>query len=584
MFSIEYRNMIQNGVNTTIMNSVVDNIDESFADGVFAIDKTFKIISFSQSAERITGYSLDEVIGKNCLNVLEGDLCTEKSPLKHVLKTGEPLTNLKIPIKNRKGETITIIVHATPLKNIKAEIIGVIVTFRDIEETYKLHSKLYTDNARLNAILQSITDGVLTVDMTWRITSFNPAAEKITGYKAHEIIGEYCHEVFHSDKCKEDCPLIQTVQTNIPVYDRELNITAADGRTIPISVNTALLIDETNTVIGGVETFRDLSTYKHLREELDQRYSFGNIIGKDKKMRDIYTLMQVISLTDSTVLIMGETGTGKELVARAIHHNSKRKHEAFIKVDCTALPETLLESELFGYKKGAFTDAKTDKPGKFALADQGTIFLDEIGDLPSSVQSKLLRVLEEHAFEPLGAIHTVNVDVRVIAATNRDLRSALQEGQFREDLYYRLNVVPITIPPLRERPEDIPLLIDHFIELYGKKIGKIAVQVSQEAMDVLVDYAWPGNVRQLENAIEHAFIHCKGRLITREHLPEDLKENPTIMVDRVFDQGDPMIKFEQEVIIEALRRSDWNKKKAAQILNISYVTLWRKMKKFGIKR
>lgn len=565
------------------MHTNFDNILESFADGVVAIDREFKVISFSQSAERITGYALVEAIGKSCLEIFKSDLCTEESPLSIVLKNGEPVTNLKIQIRNRNDETVNVIVQATPLKNIKSDIIGIIITFRDIEEMYKLHSKIYVDNARLNAILQSITDGVLTVDMKWRVTSFNPAAEKITGYKAHEVIGEYCHEVFHSDKCKEDCPLIQTMQTNIPVYDRELNITAADGRTVPISVNTALLIDETHTVIGGVETFRDLSTYKHLREELNQRYSFGNIVGKDKKMRDIYDLLQVISLTDSTVLIMGETGTGKELVARAIHHNSKRKHEAFIKVDCTALPETLLESELFGYKKGAFTDAKTDKPGKFARADKGTIFLDEIGDLPSSVQSKLLRVLEEHAFEPLGAIHTVNVDVRVIAATNRDLRNALQEGQFREDLYYRLNVVPITIPPLRERPEDIPLLIDHFIELHGRKFGKTAVQVSHEAIDVLVDYTWPGNVRQLENAIEHAFIHCRGRLITGEHLPEDVKEKPAVLVDRVFDQGDPMNKFEKELIIEALKRNHGNRKETAQMLKISYVTLWRKMKKFAIE-
>lgn len=564
-------------------NNLEDTL-ELFADGVVAIDRDFKIISFSEGAERITGYAIVDVIGKNCRNVFKSELCAEKSPLSSVLKKGEPVTNIKTQIKNINDEIVNAILHATPLKNVKSEIIGVIINFRDIEETYKLHSKLYKDNARLMAILQSITDGVLTIDKEWRVTSFNPAAEKITGFKAEDVIGKHCYKVLQSKTCKEDCPLRKTMKTNISVYDYELEIINARGETIPISVNTALLIDEANRIIGGVETFRDLSIYKHLREELNEKYNFGNIIGKDKKMREIYSFLKTISVTDTTVLIRGETGTGKELVARAIHHNSPRKHKPFIKVDCTALPETLLESELFGYKKGAFTDARADKPGKFELADGGTIFLDEIGDLPPSIQSKLLRVLEEHAFEPLGAVKTVRVDVRVVAATNRDLQEAIKQGRFREDLYYRLNVVPITIPPLREKPEDIPLLIDHFIEAFGKKFGKTVTGVSQDAIDMLVDYAWPGNVRQLEHAIEHAFIHCRGRTIQTKHLPEEIKQKQRVLVDRIFDKGAPIKEIEKEVILEALKRSNWNKERAARALKISYVTLWRKMKKFDIKK
>jgi len=562
----------------------LENTLESFADGVVAIDRDFKIISFSEGAERITGYAIVDVIGKNCRKILNGELCGNKSPLSNVLNAGEPLTNIKTQIKSISDETIHVILHATPLKNVKGEIIGVIVNFRDIEEIYKLHAKLYKDNARLIAILHSITDGVLTVDKEWRVTSFNSAAEKITGFRTQDVIGKHCYHIFQSKTCKENCPLRKTMNTNIPVYDYELEIINARGETIPISVNTALLVDEADNIVGGVETFRDLSTYKHLREELNQRYNFGNIIGKDKKMREIYSLLKTISVTDTTVLIMGETGTGKELVARAIHHNSPRKHRPFIKVDCTALPETLLESELFGYKKGAFTDARADKPGKFELADGGTIFLDEIGDLPPSIQSKLLRVLEEHAFEPLGAVKTAKVDVRVVAATNRDLQEAIRQGRFREDLYYRLHVVPITIPPLREKPEDIPLLIDHFVETFNKKFGKTITGVSQDAMDILVDYAWPGNVRQLEHAIEHAFIHCKGRTIQTKHLPEEIKQKQSPLVDRIFDKEAPIQEIEREVVLEALKRNNWNKKKAARALRISYVTLWRKMKKFNIKR
>jgi len=562
----------------------IEAILESFADGVVAIDRDLKIISFSKGAERITGFPAFEVIGKNCGKIFKGELCSEKSPLTNVLKTGEPSTNITTQIQNINNETINIILAATSLKNIRAEIIGIIVNFRDVEETYRLHAKLYKDNARLIAILHSITDGVLTVDKEWRVTSFNPAAEKITGFKTEDVIGKHCYEILQSKTCKEDCPLRKTMETETSVYDYEIEIINARGETIPISVNTALLIDEANNIIGGVETFRDLSTYKHLREELNQRYSFGKIIGKDKKMREIYSFLKTISVTDTTVLIMGETGTGKELVARAIHHNSPRKHKPFIKVDCTALPETLLESELFGYKKGAFTDARADKPGKFELANGGTIFLDEIGDLPPSIQSKLLRVLEEHAFEPLGAVKTVKVDVRVVAATNHNLQEAIKQSTFREDLYYRLNVVPITIPPLREKPEDIPLLIDHFVEVFSKKFDKTVTGVSQDAMDMLVDYAWPGNVRQLEHAIEHAFIHCKGRAIQAKHLPEEMRQKQSVLVDRIFDKGAPIKEIEREVILEALKRSNWNKERTAKILKISYVTLWRKMKRLNIKK
>ncbi len=557
---------------------------ESFTDGVVAIDKDFRVISFSQGAARITGLSIFEAVGKNCKEIFKSELCSDDSPLTDVLKSGEPQTNIKVQIKNVHEEPVNIILNAAPLKNVKGDIIGVVVSFRDIEETYKLHAKLYKDNARLIAILHSITDGVLTIDKQWQITSFNPAAEKITGFSAEEVIGKRCYEVLQSKTCKEGCPLRETMETKVPIYNYEIEIINARGETVPISVNTALLIDEADRIIGGVETFRDLSMYKHLREELDQKYSFGNIIGKDKKMREIYSLMKTISATDTTVLIMGETGTGKELIARAIHHNSPRRHRAFVKVDCTALPETLLESELFGYKKGAFTDARADKPGKFTFADGGTIFLDEIGDIPPSIQSKLLRVLEEHAFEPLGAVKTVEVDVRVIAATNRDLQQAIKHGRFREDLYYRLNVVPITVPPLRERSEDIPLLIDHFVEVFAEKFTKTGAQVSQDAMDLLVDYTWPGNVRQLEHAIEHAFIHCKGRVIQTKHLPEDIKQKQSILVDRVFNTEDPMKEIEREVILEALKRNSWNYERTSSALKISYVTLWRKMKKYNIKK
>jgi transcriptional regulator with PAS, ATPase and Fis domain len=299
-------------------------------------------------------------------------------------------------------------------------------------------------------------------------------------------------------------------------------------------------------------------------------------------MRKIIDVIKVIAATPATVFIGGETGTGKELVARAIHMSSLRKYHSYIKVDCTALPETLLESELFGYMKGAFTDARYDKPGKFEMADGGTVFLDEIGEIPLGVQAKLLRVLEEHSFEPLGGTSTIHVDVRIISATNRDLAHATEQGKFRKDLYYRLNIYPIVIPPLRERPEDIPVLIDYFIGLLVKSYNRKIRGVDSATLNQLIAYAWPGNVRQLHHAIEYAFINSDGGLIKPEHLPPDIKsgieeESTTGMVKEFFLRD-----AEKESIARALQRNRFNRIKTARELRISRITLWRKMKKHRI--
>ena len=299
-------------------------------------------------------------------------------------------------------------------------------------------------------------------------------------------------------------------------------------------------------------------------------------------MQKVYNLLETISPINTTVLITGETGTGKELVARAIHHNSPRKHKPFIKIDCAAIPETLIESELFGYKKGAFTDARGDKPGKFQLADKGTIFLDEISNIPLSVQAKLLRVIEEQTFEPLGGVKTIRVDARIIAATNLDLQKSIAQGTFRQDLYYRINVVLVTLPPLRARSGDIPLLVSHFITVFNKKFGKAISRLSQNAMDVLIDYPWPGNVRQLEHAIEHAFIHCTGKTIHVHHLPDDINHSYVVQKPTLMKNKNPLLKMEQDVIVETLRQNKGNRRKTADALGISRITLWRKMKKHQI--
>ena len=438
-----------------------------------------------------------------------------------------------------------------------------------------------------NVILDSIADGVFTVDKSWHVTSFNRAAEKITGVKREEALGKFCYEVFRSDICENDCALKKTIETGKPIIDLSIHILRADGEKIPISISTALLKDEKGKILGGVETFRDISIEETLRQELNKQYKLGEIISKNHKMQEIFGIIRQVSKTDATVLIEGESGTGKELVARAIHNLSARKDKPFVAVNCGALPENLLESELFGYKKGAFTDAIRDKPGRFALAEGGTIFLDEIGELTKPLQVKLLRVLQEKTYEPLGATESITANVRVIAATNRDLDIEVKEKRFREDLYYRINIVRIKLPPLRERKEDIPLIVNHFIERFNKLYKREIKELSREALRILLQYDWPGNIRELENAIEYAFVLCDCPTIKPEHLPEWLRKRETqnlTVTDSIFDLPMTLEEIEKKAIIAALKRNNFRKLKTAKELGIDKTTLRRKLKKYGIEK
>jgi PAS domain S-box-containing protein len=553
---------------------------DKFSDGVVAIDRNLRIISFSKGAERIMGYFASEVTGLVCQEVFKSDVCEEGGIVKTILKTGKPVSNIRGEIRNASNEPFPVSMNASPLLDIHEEIIGVVISFRNVLEVYKLTSELIKESIILQSILNSIADAVFTVDNNWLITSFNPSAERITGYRKQDVIGRPCNVIFGIEACTKNCPLRMTVETGESITNFEMDIINAKGEKVPVSISTALLIDEAGEIIGGVETFRDLTILRRLKNELNVRYGFGNIIGKNPKMLEIYNLIETVSSTNSTILILGETGTGKDLVAKAIHYNSPRKDKPFIKVSCAALPETLLESELFGHKKGAFTGAIKDKPGRFELADGGTIFLDEVGEMSLSVQVKLLRVLEEQEFESLGDIKSTKVDVRIIAATNKDLNKAIKEGKFREDLFYRLNVVPIFLPPLRDRRDDIPLLIEHLIKKFNKGRGRDVRSVSRRAMALLLDNDWSGNVRQLENAIEYAFIHCEGLTIKIEHLPGEIRSRKRLFLEK----EKPLEEIEKEVILSALKRNNYDRGKTALELRISRTTLWRRMKKYGIHR
>jgi len=433
-----------------------------------------------------------------------------------------------------------------------------------------------------NVILNSIADGVFTTDNDGKITFMNKAAEEITGFSNKEAIGHYCFDVFRADICQSRCALKETLKTKKEIINLPATILKKGGQKVPISISTAVLKNERGKIIGGVETFRDLSVIEELKKELFEKYTLGDIISKNYLIHNLFNILPNIAESDSTVLIQGASGTGKELFAKAIHHLSRRRIKPFIKVNCGALPDTLLESELFGYVKGAFTDAKKDKPGRFALANEGTIFLDEIGDMSPSLQVKLLRVLQEREYEPLGSISPRKTDVRIIAATNKDISKLVNDGKFRNDLFYRLNVVKIELPPLSQRREDIPLLIDAFIQKFNAKMGKQIVGVSDQALRLLLKHDYPGNVRELENIVEHAFVLCRGERIDLDSLPKELIEGQEEMPPPLPLKEETLFgRAETEIIEQTLRKYGGNRGKTAQELGIDRTTLWRKMKKYG---
>jgi len=426
-------------------------------------------------------------------------------------------------------------------------------------------------------IFNSISDGIFTIDKNCRITSFNRAAEKITGFSASEANGKHCFDIFRTDVCNKRCALKDTLKTEEAIENIRVTIISKNGTEIPIRVTTTILRDKNNSIIGAVELFKDISELENLKECINKKRTLDDIVSMNPHMQQIKSLLPSIAESDCNVLIQGPSGSGKELFAQVIHNLSSRKYGPYIKLNCAALPAQLLESELFGYEKGAFTDAKHDKPGQFCLANGGTLLLDEISEMDISLQVKLLRVLNNGEYRPLGSSKTLYSDARIIAATNSDLKHEIESGGFRGDLFYRINVMNIKIPPLRERPEDIPLLVDYFLKIYRKKNRNMVEKISPDALRILRKYSFPGNVRELENAIQHTFVMCRKGVILPEHLPE------TILDENVIQENVRQnVKSEKELIIESLKRNNGNKSKAAVELGMHRSTLWRKIKELRV--
>jgi two-component system response regulator HydG len=427
----------------------------------------------------------------------------------------------------------------------------------------------------LATILDSVADGVFTVDSEMRITWFNRAAEKITGFSQQEALGRPCCEIFRSNICFSACPVREALATGRNVENREIDILDRYNRELPISVSASVLRDAEGRPTGGVETFRDLSRLYALKQEITEKYSFHDLLSRNPAMRRLFDVLPDVAASNATVLLQGESGTGKELFARALHNLSPRRDRPLVVVNCGALPEQLLEAEIFGVRKGAYTGAVEDRPGRLTQAEGGTLFLDEIGDLPLALQVKLLRVLENREYQALGARRPQRADVRFVAATHRDLENMVKEGSFRQDLFFRLNVVQLLIPPLKERPEDIPLLLDLALDRFNKSYGKRIRGFSSEALSLLLDHSYPGNVRELLNMVERAVILARGETITPELLPSELTQSTPMPS---FEDGENRLPTANQ-LAALLEKHDGNRSAAARELGINRTTLWRWLKR-----
>jgi PAS domain S-box-containing protein len=553
-------------------------------DGIIVIGKEYQIIVFNEAASRITGFVEDDVIGKD-FKILFSQSGDDSKLIIDSLKENRSFPNLSINITDSKNRIKNVLASITPILKDK-EVLSVVLVFRNTKEMLTMAEEieektleLIDQKNKLDAIFNSNIEGTFTIDNEWNVTSFNRSAEKITGFKKSEAIGKKCWEIFKSSICRNGCHMEQTMIKGKSTIGNELEIINKKGMKVPIKVNSGILLNNKNEKIGAVETFIDLTEIRNLSNHLKTQFKFSNIVGNSKEIDKVFTLLESVAETDSSVLITGESGTGKELVARAIHLNSSRSNGPFIALNCSAFAESLIESELFGHVQGAFTGAINSKVGRFELANNGTLFLDEIGDISLPIQTKLLRVLETRQFERVGGNRTININVRIIAATNKDIPAEISKGNFREDLFYRINVMNIHLPPLRERMGDFPLLLNHFIKKYNERFSKTVTNFLPETYNLLQDYQWPGNIRELENVIEHCFVLCKSDIIKTEHLPERIKNSSLF---KVSTSNNLVQDAEETMIVNALKKHRGNRTKASKELNINPSTLWRKMKKLGI--
>ena len=552
--------------------------------GAFTVNMQRQVSAMNLSAQALVGLRDTESIGKDCREVFVGVPCLAECPFRG---NGDPSTDEPIiQIQDEDKETHLVTRMATPVFGSDHQIVGCMTILQDHSPIADLIDRIHYEERSLKIILDNLDVGIFTVDKGGRITFFNTAAEKISGFNRREILGEPCSIIFGGEKAQEICSMQDTIVNGQPRSSRQGKMMTRDGGTMPIRAKYMALRNEKGTIVGGLTTFHDLTLVQQLKQAMKDRYTFHDMIGKSPTMHQIFEMINVVAATDATILIEGATGTGKDLLAKVIHSASQRVDKPFVKVNCAAIPDNLLESEMFGYVKGAFTGAERDKTGRFQEADGGTIFLDEIGDLPLALQAKLLRVLEDKEFYRLGSRHTVNVNVRIISASNRNLENLVAKRLFREDLYYRLNLFQIELPELKDRKVDLPILIGHILRRLSAANGSRLPDVSEKVMEILLNYHYPGNVRELENILEHALIICQGDTIQLRHLPEYLQSRPaTRMHGAPAEAPLPygLANREREKVIAMLQQHNWHRSKTARALGMDRTTLWRKIKKYGIE-
>jgi PAS domain S-box-containing protein len=569
-------------------------------DGLLIVDTEGKVIWANQVFKEMIGSGDHDLAGKTCCELAVGPFCDDLCPAR-CSNGGEgcaQTAHFNVQITgNDKAQPGTYCFVSSPLFDHNGRLLGHMENFRDMNQVRDVIMQLEEVNQAINAerekteqLIDSLADGVFSVDEQLRIRRFSRNLEKMLGISAEEACGRHCCEVLRGSLCESDCPLAWARDNQSPVTDSREELITRDGRSIPVAVSIGLLRNEPEFERGLFGVVTNRSEVEELRRELQEGSVFHGIIGRSSVMRALADQIRAVAPTEATVLITGESGTGKELVARAIHRESRRASGPFTSVNCAALVEELLESELFGHLRGAFTGAVRDRKGRFDQAAGGTLFLDEVGDTSPALQAKLLRAVQEKTIEPVGSGKAHKVDVRIVTATNKDLTEEVRAGRFREDLYYRLNVIPIHLPLLRQRRSDIPLLVDHFMKKYRKlhRRDTGAEGISERALAVMMEYDWPGNVRELEHAVEYALISSTTGRIERAFLPQPLRrltpEKTNDIEDEVSRSQEPVTARDRKTIISSLEQHRWNVSQTAESLGVSRTTLWRRMKRLGIER
>ncbi|MFH1983387.1 MAG: sigma 54-interacting transcriptional regulator [Pseudomonadota bacterium] len=560
--------------------------------GVIILSADHEVVHMNRTAELLSGKTAEDTLGHYCYDAFGDYLCDGDCALRESVALDRDVIHRRY--EQAVGERHQIHKIVCPVYSHSGRLTGCIEIFQDTSAFTELVDRVGEESRKLKSILDHLDVGILSCDRGGHITSFNQMAETITGYHRQDLLGKRCAAVFDSDFCglghSTDAASVSADGNRYQEY----RIRDAGGRPLPVRGRHIPLTNSDGQPTGRLITFSDLSLLYRYKSAIADRYTFHDMIGSAPAMQKLFDILPAVAESDAIVLIEGSTGTGKDLLAKVIHTASPRAARPLVKVNCAAMPDNLLESELFGYVKGAFTGADHDKPGRFQEADGGTIFLDEIGDLPLPLQAKLLRVLEDQEFYPLGSRQTTRVNVRIISATNLGLKELVQQKRFREDLYYRLNVMRVELPPLKERPSDIPLIIDHILKNLCMVKNRRIERIAAPAMAALLNHTYPGNVRELENILEHALIICRGAVIEHHHLPLHLQRDAAppepSLAPAAAEPGispEPSSRpaprmHEIDTILAALARFEGNRRQAAAALGIERTTLWRKMKKYGI--